>query len=61
MLRMAWPDRSSVLMGTFWLLIAALLEAAGPLLGKHYIDHYLLPGRFTDVAGMAWLLGALLF
>ena len=61
LLRMAWPDRSSVLMGTFWLLIAALLEAAGPLLGKHYIDHYLLPGRFTDVAGMAWLLGALLF
>jgi ATP-binding cassette subfamily B protein/ATP-binding cassette subfamily C protein/ATP-binding cassette subfamily B multidrug efflux pump len=61
LLRMAWPDRGSVLMGTFWLLIAALLEAAGPLLGKHYIDHYLLPGRFTDVAGMAWLLGALLF
>jgi ATP-binding cassette, subfamily B, multidrug efflux pump len=60
LLRMAWPDRRSVLVGTFWLLVAALLEATGPLLGKHYIDHYLLPGRFTDIAGMAWLLGALL-
>lgn len=60
LLRMAQPERRTVAVGIAWLVLAAGLEAIGPLLGKHYIDHYLLPGRFDDVAGMAWLLAALL-
>jgi ATP-binding cassette subfamily B multidrug efflux pump len=60
LLRMAAPERRTVAVGIAWLVLAAGLEAIGPLLGKHYIDHYLLPGRFDDVAGMAWLLAALL-
>jgi ATP-binding cassette subfamily B protein/ATP-binding cassette subfamily C protein/ATP-binding cassette subfamily B multidrug efflux pump len=58
--RMASPERRTVLVGIAWLVLAAALEAVGPLLGKHYIDHYLLPGRFDDAAGMAGLLAALL-
>ncbi len=58
--RMALPEKRSVAIGTAWLVAAAALEAIGPLLGKHYIDHYLLPGRFSDLTGMGWLLGALL-
>jgi ATP-binding cassette, subfamily B, multidrug efflux pump len=58
--RMAQPERRSVAVGTLWLVLAAALEAVGPLLGKHYIDAYLLPGRFPDLYGMALLLAALL-
>ena len=38
----AAPERRHVLWGTAWLLLAASLEAAGPLLGKYFIDKYLL-------------------
>jgi ATP-binding cassette, subfamily B, multidrug efflux pump len=58
--RTARPERRMVLIGTAWLVLAAALEAVGPLLGKHYIDHYLLPGRSADPSGMALLLLALL-
>jgi ATP-binding cassette subfamily B multidrug efflux pump len=46
--------------GTLWLLLAAGLEALGPLAGKYLIDNYLLP-RHADVPRIAGLLlGALL-
>ena len=58
--RMAAPERRTGAVGIGWLILAAALEAIGPLLGKHYIDHYLLPGRFDDLGGMGLLLAALL-
>lgn len=58
--RMAAPERRTVAVGIGWLVVAAALEAIGPLLGKHYIDHYLLPGRFDDLGAMGLLLAALL-
>ncbi len=58
LLHAAAPERRHVLWGTAWLLLAALLEAAGPLLGKYFIDKYLLPKNlvFWD---MGLLLGAI--
>jgi ATP-binding cassette subfamily B protein/ATP-binding cassette subfamily C protein/ATP-binding cassette subfamily B multidrug efflux pump len=58
LLHAAQPERRHLLMGGAWLVIAALLEALGPLLGKYFIDHYLLP-RHLVVADMGLLLGAL--
>ncbi len=43
----------------FWLVIAAGFDALGPLLGKIFIDDYLVPRR-DDVATVAALLGAAL-
>lgn len=57
--RMATPERRLIAAGCLWLVVAALLEAAGPLLGKHYIDSYLLPGRFDEPLAMALLLLAM--
>lgn len=57
--RMASPERRLIAAGCLWLVVAALLEAAGPLLGKHYIDSYLLPGRFDEPLAMALLLLAM--
>ncbi len=54
----AAPERRHIIMGTLWLVVAALLEAAGPLLGKYFIDEYLLPKRFV-LPDMALLLGAI--
>ena len=43
-----------------WLLVAAGLEALGPLIGKTFIDRYLLPHQ-ADIPAIAGLLvGALL-
>lgn len=39
----AAPEKRHVLWGTLWLIAAALLEALSPLLGKVFIDRYLLP------------------
>jgi ATP-binding cassette, subfamily B, multidrug efflux pump len=39
----ALPERRHLWLGLFWLICAALLEAAGPLLGKAFIDQHLLP------------------
>jgi ATP-binding cassette subfamily B protein/ATP-binding cassette subfamily C protein/ATP-binding cassette subfamily B multidrug efflux pump len=39
----AAPERRHIVLGTAWLAVAALLEALSPLLGKRFIDTYLLP------------------
>lgn len=55
----AAPERRHVLVGTAWLVAAALLEALGPLLGKYFIDQYLLPQK-VDLAAIGLLLGGIL-
>lgn len=59
LLRTAVPERRNLWLGATWLIAAALLEAMGPLLGKYFIDHYLLP-RNLVLPEIALLLGALL-
>jgi ATP-binding cassette subfamily B multidrug efflux pump len=59
LLRAAAPERREVLRGVGWLVIAALLEAFGPLAGKYLIDNYLLP-RNADVPAIAALLAGAL-
>ena len=54
--RAARPDRAEVRAATLWLAVAGLLEAAGPLLGKQFIDGYLLP-RTLDWTMIALLIG----
>lgn len=55
----ARPERPHLLWGGLWLVIAAALEAVGPILGKRYIDHHLLP-RSYDLGEMATLLAVML-
>lgn len=55
----AAPERRGLLKGLGWLVVAAGLEAAGPMLGKQFIDAHVLPGHF-DVAAMGTLLLAML-
>ncbi|UTH76342.1 ABC transporter ATP-binding protein [Chromobacterium sp. IIBBL 290-4] len=55
----ARPDRRHLWRGGVWLLLAALLEAAAPLLGKVFIDSYLLPHRL-DWPAIVGLLAATL-
>lgn len=55
----ATPERRNIVIGTFWLVMAALLEALSPLLGKRFIDNYLLP-HTADLKSMGGLLGAAL-
>jgi ATP-binding cassette subfamily B multidrug efflux pump len=43
LIRAAQPEKNHVWSGILFLLIAAGLEAIGPLLGKAFIDRYLLP------------------
>ncbi len=43
LLESARPEKHHVILGVFFLFIAAGLEALGPLLGKAFIDRYLLP------------------
>ena len=59
LLRAAAPERHQVLRAAAWLLLAAGLEALGPLIGKWLIDRYLLPrdAQLGAIAGL--LLGAL--
>ncbi|MCD5329634.1 ABC transporter ATP-binding protein [Chromobacterium piscinae] len=56
----ARPDRRHLWRGGFWLMIAALLEAGAPLLGKVFIDNYLLPHRLDWSAIAGLLAGSLL-
>ena len=55
LLHAAAPERRHVVVGTAWLVVAALLESLGPLLGKYFIDHYLLPHKLA-----LWDMGLLL-
>lgn len=55
----ARPERAHLIRGSAWLVTAAGLEALGPILGKRYIDHHLLPGRY-DIGEMATLLAVML-
>lgn len=55
----ARPERPQLIRGGLWLLLAAALDAIGPILGKRYIDHHLLPGRY-DLGEMATLLALVL-
>jgi ATP-binding cassette subfamily B multidrug efflux pump len=57
--RAAAPERSHLIRAVFWLVIAAALEVAGPILGKALIDDHLLP-RHLDWPRMALLLGGCL-
>ena len=56
----AQPERKHVWLGLIFLLLASLLEAAGPLLGKAFIDHYLVP-RQWDIGMIALLLFGFVF
>lgn len=55
----ARPERAQLIRGGLWLLLAAGLEALAPILGKRYIDEYLLPGHY-DIGAMAVLLASVL-
>jgi ATP-binding cassette subfamily B protein/ATP-binding cassette subfamily C protein/ATP-binding cassette subfamily B multidrug efflux pump len=57
--RAARPDRRQLVRATAWLAAAGVLEALGPIFGKHFIDEYLLP-RALEWSTIAWLLGAYL-
>ncbi len=58
LVRAAAPDRRHLLRGTGWLLVAAGLEALGPLIGKYFIDTFVLPHHVDIPAIGALLLGA---
>ncbi|MGH6648693.1 ABC transporter ATP-binding protein [Aquabacterium sp.] len=62
--RAAKPELHHLRAGLLWLVLVAGLEAMGPILGKAYIDRYLMPhqGTWPDMAGllggalvMAWV------
>ena len=55
----AAPDAPLLRRAVAWLVLAAGLEALGPLLGKAFIDTHLLP-RNADLAAIAGLLGGAL-
>ncbi|MEZ0306767.1 MAG: ABC transporter ATP-binding protein [Ramlibacter sp.] len=60
LLRAATPERRHLWTGLAWLVVAAALEALGPLIGKTFLDKYLLP-HHADLPAMGGLLiGALL-
>jgi ATP-binding cassette subfamily B protein/ATP-binding cassette subfamily C protein/ATP-binding cassette subfamily B multidrug efflux pump len=60
LLRAAAPERAHLTRGVLWLLAAAGLEALGPLIGKTFIDKFLLPHDANIPAIVGLLLGALL-
>ena len=57
--RAAKPDQHHLGWAVMWLMLAALLEVLGPIMGKALIDEHLLP-RHLDWPRMAALLGGLL-
>ncbi|MET0266337.1 MAG: ATP-binding cassette domain-containing protein [Duganella sp.] len=57
--RAARPDQHHLGWAVLWLMLAALFEVMGPILGKALIDEHLLP-RNLDWPRMALLLGGLL-
>ncbi len=52
----AAPDLPTLRGAALWLVLAAALEALGPVLGKAFIDRHLLP-RDADMLAIAALLG----
>ncbi len=59
LLRSASPDLGLLRRAAAWLVLAAGLEALGPLLGKTFIDSHLLP-RHAEMLAIAGLLGGAL-
>jgi ATP-binding cassette, subfamily B, multidrug efflux pump len=59
LVRAAAPDRRHLLRGACWLLLAAGLEALGPLIGKYFIDVFVLPHHVDIPAIGGLLLGAI--
>ncbi|MBI5255646.1 MAG: ATP-binding cassette domain-containing protein [Burkholderiales bacterium] len=59
LLRAARPEMPLLKRAVWWLALAAGLEALGPVLGKAFIDHYLLP-RDANLPAIAGLLGGAL-
>lgn len=55
----ARPEKRHLVRGGIWLVIAAGLEVLAPILGKRYIDHHLLPGRY-DLGEIAVLLALMM-
>ena len=60
LIRAARPETRNIVLGIFYLFIAAGLEALGPLLGKVFIDYYLLPHQIDWVVVVFLLLGFVL-
>jgi ATP-binding cassette subfamily B protein/ATP-binding cassette subfamily C protein/ATP-binding cassette subfamily B multidrug efflux pump len=59
LLRATRPDAAALRGAVLWLVLAAALEASGPVLGKLFIDRHLLP-RQADGLAIAGLLGGAL-
>ncbi len=59
LLRAAASERHHVVYGVIWLVVAALLEAFGPLAGKYLIDNFLLP-RNANIPAIAGLIAGVL-
>ncbi|RZL00733.1 MAG: ATP-binding cassette domain-containing protein [Rubrivivax sp.] len=57
--RAAQPELHHLRAGLLWLVLVACLEALGPILGKAYIDRYLMPHQGTWPEMAALLGGAL--
>ncbi|WP_295996708.1 ABC transporter transmembrane domain-containing protein, partial [Rugamonas sp.] len=57
--RAALPDRHHLVWAVLWLVLAALLEVSGPIMGKALIDEHLLP-HHLDWPRMAALLAGVL-
>lgn len=62
--RAAAPDRTVLARAFFWLVVAAGLDAAGPVLGKSFLDRHVVPhaGPIWAIAGLlggAWAAGSL--
>ncbi|MEO8299406.1 MAG: ABC transporter ATP-binding protein [Burkholderiales bacterium] len=55
----ARPEARRIIWGAAWLLLAAALEASTPVLGKFFIDRYLVPRNAALGPIAALLLGAL--
>lgn len=60
LLRSAQPEQRHVWLGILFLVLAAGLEAIGPLLGKAFIDNYLLPHQMDSMMVLLLLLSFVL-
>lgn len=57
--RAAAPEKRDLGRASGWLAAAGLLDAVGPILGKHFIDNHLLPRDFEPLT-VGWLLAGML-